>query len=90
MEILKEKKNIRNNHANIISRSKLNIDDTQNNRLDEKIIINENIEKSKTEIESKNDEIRNNVLDKLNTVLDRLEILAVETASGCKANEGRG
>jgi len=72
---IKRKKNIRNNHANIISRSKLNLDDTANNRLDEKIIINENVEESKTEIENKNNEIKNDVLNKLNTVLDRLETL---------------
>ena len=72
---IKRKKNIRNNHANIISRSKLNIDDTPNNRLDEKIIISENVEESKKEIENKTDEIKNDVLNKLNTVLNRLETL---------------
>ena len=72
---IKRKKNIRNNHANIISRSKLNIDDTPNNRLDEKIIISENVEESKKEIENKTDEIKNDELNKLNTVLNRLETL---------------
>ena len=78
---IKRKKNLRNNHANIISRNRLNLEDnSNNNRIDDKIIIedkkiNKSIENTESELENKNEKMKNDVLDKLNTVLDRLNEL---------------
>ena len=73
---IKKKKNLRNNHANILSRSRLNINENQeNNRLDNKIIISDEANKKEEEVKKINNEVRDDVLNKLNVVLNRLSDL---------------